>query len=155
MDCVVILTCKSNHLFIMLWQALLAKGQLPTQQTAGAFLDALKLNRQTDRCVAVFSEMIAGGADVGNVCFNIVVSALVQVWVACEVITSLVMTKIHMRNTGKLFALCVISRPLSVRVPTYVWDLSRRDMRASSRPSNRSSTFILSDYSRQALTNVF
>lgn len=58
---------------------MVAKGQPPTQHTAGAFLDALKLSKRPDRCVAVFSEMMDVGVDLGDVCFNIVVSALVQV----------------------------------------------------------------------------
>lgn len=58
---------------------MLARGQRPTQHTAGAFLDALKRNRQADRCISVFAEMMDRGVDVGDVCFNIVVSALVQV----------------------------------------------------------------------------
>lgn len=57
---------------------MLYKGQLPTQRTAGAFLDALKLSGRADRCVAVFNELTDGGVDLGHVCFNIVVSALVQ-----------------------------------------------------------------------------
>lgn len=65
-------------------QAMVAKGQYPTQLTAGAFLDALKLNGQADRCVAVFSEMMDADVDVGTVCFNIVVSALVQVRSRCD-----------------------------------------------------------------------
>lgn len=58
---------------------MLARGQRPTQHTAGAFLDALKRDRQADRCVSVYAEMIDNGVDLGDVCFNIVVSALVQV----------------------------------------------------------------------------
>lgn len=58
---------------------MLANGQTPTQHTAGAFLEALKLCGRADRCLAVFSEMADVGVDLGNVCFNIVVSALVQV----------------------------------------------------------------------------
>lgn len=58
---------------------MLAKAQPPTQRTAGAFLDALKLDGQADRCVAVFSQMAVNGVDLGDVCFNIVISALVQV----------------------------------------------------------------------------
>lgn len=58
---------------------MLARGQRPSQHTAGAFLDALKRNRQADRCVSVYAEMMDSGVDLGGVCFNIVVSALVQV----------------------------------------------------------------------------
>lgn len=58
---------------------MLARGQRPTQHTAGAFLDALKRNRQADRCISVFAEMMDSGVDLGDICFNIVVSALVQV----------------------------------------------------------------------------
>lgn len=58
---------------------MLARGQRPTQHTAGAFLDALKRNKQPDRCFSVFTEMMDSGVDLGDVCFNIVVSALVQV----------------------------------------------------------------------------
>lgn len=65
--------------YLLSLQTMLAKGQTPTQHTAGAFLDALKLNGQADRCVTVFSEMMDSGVDVGDVCFNIVVSALVKV----------------------------------------------------------------------------
>lgn len=60
-------------------QTMRARGQFPTQHTAGAFLDALKLDGQADRCVAVYNEMVDGDVDLGCVCFNIVVSALVQV----------------------------------------------------------------------------
>lgn len=60
-------------------QSMVAKGQSPTQHTAGAFLDALKLSNKPDRCIAVFREMMDVGVDLGDVCFNIVVSALVQV----------------------------------------------------------------------------
>lgn len=42
-------------------------------------MDALKLDGQVDRCVAVYKEMVGGDVDLGCVCFNIVVSALVQV----------------------------------------------------------------------------
>lgn len=58
---------------------MLANGEPPTQRTAGAFLDALKSSGHAHRCLAAFNEMAAAGVDVGNVCFNIVVSALVQV----------------------------------------------------------------------------
>lgn len=58
---------------------MLDRGQRPTQHTAGAFLDALKRDRQADRCVSAYTEMMDRGVDVGDVCFNIVVSALVQV----------------------------------------------------------------------------
>lgn len=56
-----------------------ARGQFPTQHTAGAFLDALKLDGRVDRCVAVYDEMVDGDVNLGCVCFNIVVSTLVQV----------------------------------------------------------------------------
>lgn len=58
---------------------MLTEGRFPTEHTAGAFLDALKLDGQTDRCFTVFCEMMENGVDLGVVCFNIVVSALVQV----------------------------------------------------------------------------
>ncbi|CAM9125160.1 unnamed protein product [Ectocarpus fasciculatus] len=58
--------------------AMLDRGQRPTQHTAGAFLDALKRDRQADRCVSAYTEMMDKGVDLGDVCFNIVVSALVQ-----------------------------------------------------------------------------
>ncbi|CAM9296218.1 unnamed protein product [Ectocarpus sp. 4 AP-2014] len=58
--------------------AMLDRGQRPTQHTAGAFLDALKRDRQADRCVSAYTEMMDRGVDLGDVCFNIVVSALVQ-----------------------------------------------------------------------------
>ena len=58
---------------------MLTRGQRPTQHTTGAFLDALKRSRQADRCVSVYAEMMDSGVDLGDVCFNIVVSALVQV----------------------------------------------------------------------------
>ena len=60
-------------------QKMLAEGQYPTQHTAGAFLDALKSVGQTDRCLGAFSEMMDKGLDLGDVCFNIVVSSLVEV----------------------------------------------------------------------------
>lgn len=60
-------------------QTMLARGQRPTQHTTGAFLDALKRSRQADRCVSVYAEMMDSGVNLGDVCFNIVVSALVQV----------------------------------------------------------------------------
>lgn len=58
---------------------MLARGQCPTQHTTGAFLDALKRNGQTERCASVYAELMDSGVDLGDVCFNIVVSALVQV----------------------------------------------------------------------------
>lgn len=58
---------------------MLARGQRPTQHTTGAFLDALKRDRQADRCISVYAEMMDSGICLGDVCFNIVVSALVQV----------------------------------------------------------------------------
>lgn len=60
-------------------QTMRARGQCPTQHTTGAFLDALKRNRETDRCVSVYADLMDSGVDLGDVCFNIVVSALVQV----------------------------------------------------------------------------
>lgn len=60
-------------------QVMLVNGEPPTQRTAGAFLSALKLSGRSDHCAHVFKEMVEMGVDVGNVCFNIVISALVQV----------------------------------------------------------------------------
>ncbi|CAM9605381.1 unnamed protein product, partial [Hapterophycus canaliculatus] len=70
--------CGQPILADRLFMAMLARGQRPSQHTAGAFLDALKRNRQTDRCVSAYAEMMDKGVDLGGVCFNIVVSALVQ-----------------------------------------------------------------------------
>ena len=61
---------------------MLAGGQFPTEHTAGAFLDALKLDGQTDRCLTAFCEMMDNGVDLGTVCFNIVISALIQVYLS-------------------------------------------------------------------------
>lgn len=77
----------SNLLFITpstTAQTMLARGQRPTQHTTGAFLDALKRSKQADRCVSVYAEMMDSGVHLGDVCFNIVVSALVQVLVTSQ-----------------------------------------------------------------------
>ncbi|CAM9143566.1 unnamed protein product [Scytosiphon promiscuus] len=70
--------CGQPVLADRLFMAMIARGQRPTQHTAGAFLDALKQNRQTGRCVTAYAEMMDIGVDLGGICFNIVVSALVQ-----------------------------------------------------------------------------
>lgn len=64
---------------------MLTESQFPTEHTAGAFLDALKSDGQTDRCLAAFYEMMDNGVDLGTVCFNIVVSALMQVYLIINI----------------------------------------------------------------------
>eukprot|EP00752_Nemacystus_decipiens_P002229 g2115.t1 len=70
--------CGQPILADKLFTTMLARGQRPTQHTTGAFLDALKRSRQADRCVSVYAGMMDSGVHLGDVCFNIVVSALVQ-----------------------------------------------------------------------------
>ncbi|CAM9177567.1 unnamed protein product [Discosporangium mesarthrocarpum] len=70
--------CGQISLAERLFKVMVDKEQAPTQHTAGAFLHALRTAGHADRCVAVLSQLLDMGVDLGDVCLNIVIAALSQ-----------------------------------------------------------------------------